>query len=159
MDATPAPMVRFFATTDENSDLGALSIAYLEGILTLGVPIRVLSASGVAALHSEESRWARYRTLFMTTMTAPFVNVVCGAGASWRRFYTLGGGCLRNVLITNADPAAVEGEHLAHARLYQVVVVPTDELAERWRDAGGHPLVVTRAAMDTAAAFRAAIAA
>lgn len=158
MDAPSAPMVRFFATTDENSDLGALSIAYLDGILTLGVPVRVLSA-GQAELHIASSRWARFRAHFMTTMTSPFVNVVCGTSDTWRRFYTIGEACLRNVLITDLEPADVAADHLAHARLYQVVVVPTDELAAGWRDHGGHPLVVTLAALDTAAAFRAAIAA
>ena len=163
MSATPTPMVRFFATTGENSDLGALSLAFLEGVVTLGLPVRVLSASGFAALntdaHGNGGRWVRYRHLFMTTMVAPYVNVVCGDARAWSGLFTMGGGVVRNVLITDVDPASVQASDVARARLYQVLVVPTDELAERWRVAGAAPVVVPLSVLASAAAFKATLAA
>ncbi len=149
-------MVRFFAVTDENSDLGDLSIAFVDGIATLGLPVRVLSSSGAAQLQPHnQSRWLRHADLFATPMIAPYVNVVCGGPDAWKKLFTIGAGVLRNVLITSVPPG---GDGTAQALHYQGLVVPTEALADAWRAAGAHPIVIPTAALATAATLRAALA-
>jgi hypothetical protein len=138
-----SPIVRYFCHTDEEGAAADLSIAYVRAFLTLGLRVRLLSGSGQVELGTDRDgkpagRWAAYRELFMTPMTSPFVNVVCGDQKAAGRFYTVG---VRNILITADGPA--DAKHVAVVQQYQGLLVPTTDLGTAWRLAGGHPLVVT----------------
>jgi hypothetical protein len=164
MDAPPA-MVRFFAAFEDDSDL---AYAFVEGIVTLGVPVRLIPArpgkAGAIHLWSHPqgvggpvSRWARFSDLFMTPMSAPMTNVVCGDHEAWGRLYTLGGGVTRNLLITGDHPNKGSDQSVRQARLYDVLVVPTDDLAQAWRDAGATPVVVPPEVLAVVAILKAAL--
>lgn len=143
------PMIRYFCHTDEEGEAADLSLAYVRAFRALGVRVRLLSGSGHVELHDEEGRWSTHRELFMTPMTSPFVNVVCGDQKAAGRYYTVG---VRNILITHDGP--VDPKHVAIVQQYQGLLVPTADLGTAWRLAGGHPLVVTLEDLELASRLR-----
>lgn len=164
MDAPPA-MVRFFAAFEDDSDL---AYAFVEGLVTLGLPVRLIPArpgmagaihlwSHPSGLGGPVSRWSRFSDLFMTPMSAPMTNVVCGDHEAWGRLYTFGGGVTRNILITKDHPAQGSDQSVQKARLYDVLVVPSEELAQAWRDAGAAPVVVPVETLAVVASLKTAL--
>jgi hypothetical protein len=165
-----APMLRYFCHTAETGAVSDLGVAYLDAFLALGLRVRLMSGSGPVDMITENGRWTRRRALFMTPMTAPFVNVVCIGPSSIDvkippmqlggevvvdrspaigRLYTVG---LRNVLITDEPPG--EPRYVAAALRYEAMIVPSAARGVEWELVGARPLVVPIASIDVMVSLR-----
>jgi hypothetical protein len=76
------------------------------------------------------SLWDRHRNLLITPMDGDYANVVCGEPADWPRFHTTS--ALNVLLLTEQglSPVVPQPALIEAVTLYQVVYVPSDELAE-----------------------------
>ncbi len=161
-------MIRYFAETDD-SNYGRLALEYLKALLRLA-PVRALSVSMPGAMSRS---WDAYYGLFMTSMGAPYVNVVCCHPRRWvwanriqaplrgggfepidstTELYTVG---VRNVLLTSGPPSGAPPRHLpsalsqvAAARRYEAVVVPTATACASWIELGVSPSIVAVPVVD-----------
>lgn len=125
--------LRYFARTDE-TEVGRDAAAYCDTLVKTGIPVRLVSAR-VAELQVDRrgrssSCWDKHRDLLVTPMDDAFVNVVCGMPDDWVRFHTPGA---RNVLLlvdANTDPAVPQTILTDAVERYDLVYVPSAELAD-----------------------------
>ncbi len=159
MPETPAPMLRFFCVTDDQTPVGKVAVAFADAFDTIGLPFRVvsigpMSTTGVMGSGVWSQRWRAHGERFLTPIMGTYTNIVCGTGHDWKNLYTVG---VRNVLITG-DPPDLHKEHVAMALRYEALIVTSNELGDRWRLVGGHPLVIPLEGLAAASQLRAALA-
>jgi hypothetical protein len=160
--AHPSPIVRYWCSIDD-TPMGARSLAYADAFAGMGLVVRII-ATRMAALQErtqDGSPWSRHRAAFLTPIVGSFINVVCGEPDDWKRLYTVG---VKNVLIAGEPPqgdAIARGfqykvddrknetlrlgtDELARAVAlkYQVIIVPTEEISQRWIELGATTVVV-----------------
>lgn len=164
-------ILRYFAATDEISDIGALALSYADTFAELGMRFRIIAADGGGVRLDPErladgtlrevSRWAKHRDHFATPVIGPYVNAVCTHPKGWLYLYTVG---VRNVLLLGVAPpaaaklASASVEKIAAiVRPYEAVIVPTPEIATAWERHGSHPVVVPISLPDNARRVREAL--
>lgn len=141
--------IRYFATTDEQSPVSAVALAYLRSLVRIA-PVRVIDP-GRMIMGLPDGEWGKFAGLFATPMVGPYVNVVCTEPSRWTwmqhidapkedkldaelehfekrlELYTQG---VRNVLLV-AQPPTNEAEVRA-ANRYECVLVATPEIQLDW---------------------------
>lgn len=135
-------LIRYFAAIDD-TPLGKMAMAYCESMVKLGHQVRLL-ASTVANLQVDQRgksdlEWSKFRRLLTTPMAGRYVNVVCTESEYWGKLWTsteFDLGCVRNVLLCMLDCAGVKKSEVADTARYQVVCLPSEDLAEGWRANG-----------------------
>jgi hypothetical protein len=161
-----AGMVRFFCPVND-SPLSELARSYVEAFVVLGYQVRVIATRMADMGQIAGGPWKKHRGLFLTPITTPFVNVVCGEPFDWYRLYTV---YVKNVLIASSPPApdlvvpamSVDPRRFAPpgvtptvgmvkdepsiaaqvAARYDAIVVPTMEISSEWSRIDLLPFVV-----------------
>lgn len=133
----PLPMIRFFASVDD-SDIGKAAFAYCESLVNLGCRIRLLAATVANLQFDDKGRsgtpWGKFRSLLMTPVNGPFVNLVCTEPEYWAKFLTTirPDGCQHNALIATRLHTLYTPKQFKEAWGYEVVCVPTEEICGDW---------------------------
>lgn len=91
---------------------------YLEEILAADISVRAI---GITLGNTDVPEWNVAAKAFGTPVPSKFINVVCGFGSDFERFYT--GDC-KNVALTGAQPRIPNQEDLNALRKYDYVFVP-----------------------------------
>lgn len=142
---TVKPFIRMFCPIDA-SPLSALALSYVDAMVLLGFPVRLIAVRVAQLAAVADGPWARHRGLFLTPIATPFVNVVCGEPFDWHRLYTVN---VKNVLIASSPPSlddrvsvvgarksgVVETDPVIAAQVaarYDVIVVPDLEISYAW---------------------------
>ncbi len=161
-----AGMVRFFCPIDD-SPLSELARAYVEAFVVLRYQVRIIATRMADMGRIQGGVWQKHRGLFLTPITTPFVNVVCGEPFDWHRLYTVN---VKNVLIASSPPApdlvvpammvdprrfappgvtptvgVVKDEPAIAAQVaarYDAIVVPTMQISSEWTKLDLLPFVV-----------------
>lgn len=141
-------LIRYFAAIDD-TPLGKMAMAYCESMVKLGHQVRLISSTvanlQVDARGKGDSEWGKFRRLLLTNLNGSYVNVVCTEPEYWGRLYTKPGkitACLHNVVIAMHAPSDnvmtmhrnYSPRQVTDALQYPVIVVPTREASDRWRD-------------------------
>lgn len=165
-------MVRYFCAIDESPQGRiSLTYADAFMAMGLSVRLIPAKYSDLHAVQAGTSEWGRHRGSFLTPIVGPYVNVVCGDHDDWRRLYTVSVKNVLiageppgdmdiamglAVPMTLRQPPDTTDNSVLRVEVYrpppepairvalqyQVIVVPTQEIAERWRRLGGNAVVV-----------------